>query len=145
MVQTCVQFCIDAERKGIKLNPGKLAICQTEVDYFGHIISGQGLKPDPKKVKAISEMQPPKNRSELETVLGMITYLAKFAPSLSEVTAPMRMLLSSKSEFVWDAAQDEAFNKVKSILTSKLCSDRERDECYLGVVIFTIVFMVEMR
>lgn len=62
-------------------------------------------------------MQPPKNRSELETVLGMITYLEKFAPSLSEVTAPMRMLLSSRSEFVWDAAQDEAFDKVKSILT----------------------------
>lgn len=74
----------------------------------------------------------------------MITYLA-FAPSLSEVTASMRMLLSSRSEFVSDAAQDETFNKVKSILTSKLCSDRERDECYLGVVIFTIVFMVEMR
>lgn len=134
MVQTCVQFCIDAERKGIKLNPEKLAICQTEVDYFSHIISGQCLQRD-----AV-----PKNGSELETVVGMITYLA-FAPSLSEVTAPMRMLLSSRSEFVSDAAQDETFNKTKSILTSKLCSDRERDECYLGVVIFTSVFMVEMR
>lgn len=99
MIQTCVQFCNDAERS-IKLNPEKLAVCETDVDYFGHIISGEGLKPDPKKVKAISEMQPPKTRSELETVLGMITYLAKFAPSLSEVTAPIKMLLSSKSEFV---------------------------------------------
>ena len=106
-----------ARERGIKMNCDKLAVGQTEVEYFGHVISTQGLKPDPKKVKAVQEMQPPQNRAELETVMGMITYLAKFAPNLSEVTSPMRKLLSSKALFSWDSAQSEAFDKVKAILT----------------------------
>ena len=86
-----------ARERGRKINCDKLAIGQTEVENFGHVISTEGLKPDPKKVKAVQEMQPPPNRTELETVMGMITYLAKFAPNLSEVTSPMSKLLSSKA------------------------------------------------
>jgi hypothetical protein len=104
--------------KGIELNSEKLAVGKTAVDYFGHITSAEGLKPAAKKVKAILEMQVPQNRSELKTVLGRITSGSdKVRTDLSEVTAPMRMLLSSKSEFIWNAAQDEAFEKVKSTLT----------------------------
>ena len=106
-----------SREKGIKLNDEKLKVGQSEVEYFGHILSKDGVKPDPKKVNAITDMKPPQNRSELETVLGMINYLAKFAPNLSEVTSPMRQLLSKKSEFVWDSAQEESFEKVKDILT----------------------------
>ena len=49
-------------------------------------------------------MEPPKNGQELETLLGMVNYLAKFTPNLAEITAPMRNLymLKKNSEFVWD-------------------------------------------
>ncbi len=106
-----------SRERGIKLNPDKCIFCATELPFFGNVLTAEGLKPDPAKVKAIKEMAAPKNREELETILGMITYLAKFAPNLSEATAPMRDLLKQKNEFLWDAPQEAAFQHTKDLIT----------------------------
>ncbi|MEW8560660.1 MAG: RNase H-like domain-containing protein, partial [Candidatus Thiodiazotropha sp.] len=106
-----------AEAKGIRFNPEKMEIGVTEVQYFGNIISSSGLKPSPDKISAIKDMSPPSNKNELETILGTINYLSRFAPNLSEITLPMRQLLSKDAEFIWDEAQKTAFQKVKEILT----------------------------
>ena len=103
----------------LKLNRDKLVIGATEVKYFGHIIGADGLKPDPQKIEAINNMAAPTNKKELETMLGMVTYLSKFAPSLSEVTAPLRDLLKQDSEFQWDTQHDEAWKKTKQVITSQ--------------------------
>ena len=57
------------------------------------------MKPDPKKVEAIAKMAKPVNKTELQIILGMANYLAKFAPHLNDVTAPIRDLLKKDSEF----------------------------------------------
>lgn len=106
-----------SREKGVKLNSDKLAVGLTDVPYFGHILSADGLKPDPGKIAAIRDMEHPCDRKELETVLGMINYLAKFSPNLFEITHPMRQLLHNTSEFIWDEPQASAFQKVKEILT----------------------------
>ncbi len=80
--------------KGVKLNPEKLEVGMSEVRYSDHILSADGLKPDPNKVTAIQNMEAPHDKSELQTVLGMINYLARFAPNLSSLTSPMRQLLA---------------------------------------------------
>ena len=54
---------------------------------------------------------------KLETVLDMVTYLAKFAPNLSEVTAPMQGLLKQKNEFLWEASQEAASQHTKDLFT----------------------------
>ena len=92
-----------SRERGVKLNHDKCAFCVTELPFFGNVLTAEGLKPDPAEVRAIRAMTAPKNRAKLETVLGMITYLAKFAPNLSEITAPMRQMLKQRNEFLWDA------------------------------------------
>ncbi|XP_053380789.1 uncharacterized protein K02A2.6-like [Mercenaria mercenaria] len=74
----------------IKLNPDKTEIGKSEIPFFGHLLTSKGLKMDPSKVKAIEQMPSPTTKSELQTVLGMITYLQRFAPNLSEITTPLR-------------------------------------------------------
>ncbi len=106
-----------SRERGVKLNPGKSVICATEVSYFGHLLTAEGVKPDPAKVAAVRDMEPPKDKGELETVLGMINYLSKFAPGLSNVNAPLRQLHKESSEFVWDVQHDKAFKKMKELLT----------------------------
>lgn len=98
-----------SREKEVKLNSDKLAVGLTEVQYFGHILSADGLKTDPGRIVAICDMEHPRDRKELETVLGMINYLAKFSPNLSEITHPMRQLLHNTSEFIWDEPQASAF------------------------------------
>ena len=102
---------------GLRFNPDKIQIGCTQVRYYGHVISSEGLKVCPDKVTAILNMPTPANRAELETLLGMITYLTKFQPNLAEITSPMRELLRKDVEFRWDSAQTEAFHKLKTALT----------------------------
>ena len=83
----------------------------TQLSYFAHIISSEGLKPDPAKVHAVNDMEPPQNKAELETVLGMVNYLSKFGPNLSEITSPMRKLLVKDVEWSWEYPQSQVFDR----------------------------------
>ncbi|XP_052809638.1 uncharacterized protein K02A2.6-like [Mya arenaria] len=106
-----------ARDKGIRFNVDKCRIGLSEIPYFGHMVTSSGLKADTAKIEAIGKIKTPKNRAELETFLGMVTYLQKFAPNLSEITSPMRDLLKKDIEFVWDQPQINAFTKVKQVIT----------------------------
>ena len=107
-----------SRERGVKLNRDKLEVGVTQVKYFGHMLTSEGVRPDPDKASAIESMKPPKDKSELETFLGMVTYLAKCAQNLSEITSPLRMLLTKDTLFSWDTPQMNAFNKVKDVITS---------------------------
>ena len=107
-----------ARDKGVKFNPDKCIVGATEVPFFGHVISSQGLKPDNAKIDAILKLKTPETRAELESLLGMVNYLAKFSRNLAEATAPLRCLLQKDVEFVWDEPQTRAFENVKGIITN---------------------------
>lgn len=69
---------------GIKFNKEKSHICQSQVKYLGHIFSKAGVQVDQAKVKAICDMPPPSNITELQRFLGMITYLGQYIDNLSQ-------------------------------------------------------------
>ena len=45
--------------KNLKLNRSKINFKKKEVKFLGHIVTNQGLKPDPEKIRAIQEMRAP--------------------------------------------------------------------------------------
>ena len=59
-------------KKNVKLNPDKLTVGATEVHYFGHIISAEGLKPDPAKVVAIDCMNNKQERARNHARYGHV-------------------------------------------------------------------------
>ena len=83
----------------------------------GHIVGEQGVSSDPDKIRAIIEMEEPKNLKELWRFMGMANQLGKFSPNLAEYSQPLRELLSPKKSWVWGPAQVESFRKVKEELT----------------------------
>lgn len=103
---------------GLKLNKDKCQFRKTEINYFGHIIGKDGIKPDTEKVRAIAELPSPTNISELRQRIGMINYLGKFLPDLSTTIHPINSLLKSDTMWTWGEAQENAFNKVKGMLIS---------------------------
>ena len=107
---------IDAS--GLKLNPSECVLRQSELRYFGHITTERDVKPDPAKVKALLELSPPNNISELRTVLGMFQYLAKFAYSMSAVMKPMTYLLRADVRWSWDHAEQFPFAQTKRLVTT---------------------------
>ncbi len=104
------------KKKCVRLNPDKCRICVSEVSFCEHTLSHEGLKPDPQKVKAVQEMHPPQSKVELETILRLVTYLARFAPHLSEINASLRQLLKQDNDFVLDTIHDREFQWIKDLI-----------------------------
>jgi hypothetical protein len=65
-----------ARQKGLVFNPDKCHINMVEITFFGNIYSAAGVKPGPQKVQAIVDLKAPTKVKELQTLLGMITYLS---------------------------------------------------------------------
>lgn len=79
-----------------------------------------GFKADPKKATAISDMPPPEDKAALQRFLGMITYLGKYVPNLSELSAPLRQLLHKDVVWSWTQHQQDAFDQLKRCVTNPL-------------------------
>uniref|UniRef100_A0A1A8J2P8 Reverse transcriptase/retrotransposon-derived protein RNase H-like domain-containing protein n=1 Tax=Nothobranchius kuhntae TaxID=321403 RepID=A0A1A8J2P8_NOTKU len=58
-------------------------------------------------------MSPPTDKDGVRRFLGFVTYLSKFIPNLGDVDAPLRQLLKSDMEYVWQPAQQMSFDKLK--------------------------------
>lgn len=102
---------------GVTLNLDKCLFNQSEIKYLGYVINKDGISPDPDKTAAIMNMSPPRNVSELRRFLGMVNQFSKFSPYLSELTHPLRQLLSPKNLWTWNETMDRAFSKIKKCLT----------------------------
>lgn len=66
---------------------------------MGHVIGQDGPKSNAGKVQGIKEMPTLTSKKDLKRFLGMVNYLQKFAPNLSEVTALMRDLMKERNQF----------------------------------------------
>jgi hypothetical protein len=104
--------------QGIKLNTEKVQLRLQEVPFIGHIATDRGLCVDPAKVRAISEMPPPTDVTSLQRLLGMVQYLSKFLPRLSDITKSLRDLTQKDTEWVWDQPQQAALEALKKAVTS---------------------------
>ncbi|XP_055708814.1 uncharacterized protein K02A2.6-like [Phlebotomus papatasi] len=101
---------------GLKLNREKCVFNQSSVIFLGHRISADGLRPDESKLQAIDQLQVPTDKKSLQRFLGMINYVGKFIPNLSDRTEPLRQLLKKDSSWVWTEYQQRAFEKLKMFL-----------------------------
>ena len=99
---------------GLKLNRAKCHFGKSEIQYFGHLISADGLRPDPSKVKAVTQMASPTSVEELRQVLGLINYVGRFLPDLSTKLHPITDLLKRENDWVWSEAQERVFETVKA-------------------------------
>ncbi|XP_028404008.1 uncharacterized protein K02A2.6-like [Dendronephthya gigantea] len=104
---------------GIKLNREKCIIKTAECSFFGMVYTANGVKPDPEKVIAIQNMEPPKDKKELHTFLGMVNYLAPFMPNLASHTAPLRELIRDNVDYKWSPSHTRAFNILKCQISTE--------------------------
>ncbi len=63
---------------GLKLSLDKCNFFQTEVRYLGHIVSREGVKTDPEKIRGLKTWPRPQNLKELKSFLGFSGYYRRF-------------------------------------------------------------------
>lgn len=100
----------------LKLQPDKCEFLRKEVGYLGHIISEEGLKPDPNKIKSVKEFPIPKSPKDIKSFLGLISYYRRFIPEFSKLSKPLTSLLKKDASFLWTNEQQLAFETLKDKL-----------------------------
>lgn len=85
--------------------------------FLGHVLTKEGLKVDPNKIKAIEQMPKPVNVQGIQRFCGMINYLSRFLPKISRVLEPLRKLTVKDTPWQWGKPQEEAFQKAKDAVT----------------------------
>ena len=96
----------------------KTEFLKTEVAYLGHIISENGISPNPKKIKEILELPPPNDLKSVQRFLGMAGYYRRFIQNYSELSKPLSLLTHKNHEFQWTDEQQKSFERLKKEMTS---------------------------
>lgn len=107
-----------AREINLRLNPLKFKFRLDQVCYVGHIFTKEGLKADPTKTEVINKMPVPEDVPALQRFLGMVNYLGKYIPKLSEIAAPLKQLTRRDTAWCWLPQHQQAFDQLKSCLTS---------------------------
>ena len=115
---------------GLKLKPSKCEYMSTTLDFLGHIISAEGLRVDPYKVKAISGLEPPTKIRGVRAFLGMCSYYRKFIKNMATIAKPLTDLTKKDTPFEWTTECQRAFDTLKAALqnTPTLAYPKEADD-----------------
>ena len=104
-------------KDGLKLRKSKCQFNMKELVFLGHNISHRGVEADTQKIAPISDMPNSTNKKELQRFLGMVNYLGKFIPNLSNETSPLRQLLAKDVMWSFNQPQIDAVNRLKQLVT----------------------------
>ena len=97
----------------LKLRPDKCSFLQTEVEFLGHLISTDGIKPDPKKIERVRDCRTPTTPREVKSFLGLAGYYRKFVEGFSKIAHSMIELTKDDVPFQWNDEAEAAFQTLK--------------------------------
>ena len=91
-----------------------------EIEFVGRIITDTGIKPDEKKFSAIRQFPTSTCIKDVKAFLGLANQLESFIPDLAHMTSAIRPLLKKGTSWNWLPEHQNAFEKIKEILTSDM-------------------------
>ncbi len=98
----------------IKLKLPKCTLFHFRLEYLGHILSSEGIAPNPKYIEKCLRFPKPTTRKELQRFIGVLNWVSIYVPLLSLLLAPLTELLKSKYQTKpllssWASVHDVAF------------------------------------
>jgi hypothetical protein len=88
--------------------------------YLGHIITQNGIKPDPTLTKAVSDFPQPKTIKDVQSFLGLSGYYRRFIKDYAKIAEPLikqlRQLKERNYYLNWSPECTKAFETLKKKL-----------------------------
>ena len=109
------------EKANLRLKLEKCKFMQSSVDYLGHVISADGVAPNPEKIEAILNFKRPRTVRELQSFLGLASYYRRFIKDFA--TIAHALIIQAKGQphtkITWGAEEITAFDQLRMCLTSE--------------------------
>jgi hypothetical protein len=97
----------------LKAYPVKHQFVVDSIEYLGHIVSKNGLAPDPKTVKAIKDYTRPRFVKEIRSSLGSVGFYRRDTRNFAEIGKPLTLLSQKDKQFMWTSDKEKQFEKKK--------------------------------
>src|SRR4051794_5334584 len=129
------------DRYMIKLNPKKCFFGIPGGQVLGYLISARGIEANPKKIKAILDMDRPTNLKQIQRLAGRVAALSRSIARLREKALPLYALMQKTSKFEWTNEAQSALDEFKRILSTSpiLVTPHEREMILLYIAATTQV------
>lgn len=105
-------------KANLKIQPDKCEFLRKEVAYLGHLITQDGVKPNPSKIDCIRNFPEPKTQKEIKSFLGLAGYYRRFISNFAKISKPLTKLLQKDIPFNFDSNCKNSFEELKTALTS---------------------------
>ena len=103
----------------LKVQLDKSEFLRKDVEFLGHIITPDGIKPNPSKILAIEKYPIPTTTKEIKRFLGLIGYYRRFIANFARITSPLTKCLKKGAKInLRDPDYIQAFNHCKELLTN---------------------------
>ena len=102
----------------LRVKLSKCTFGARQVRYLGHLISEDGVKPDPTKIEAVQNLSTPNSIKSVRHFVGLASYYRRFIKGFSTIAAPLTDLTKKNARFEWSEACDHAFETLKALLCS---------------------------
>ena len=89
-----------------------------ELEYLGHLITSDGVKPNPDKIASVKNFEVPRTPKQIKSFLGLAGYYRKFIKNFSLIAKPLTELTKEKVLFEWTTHCQKSFETLKE----KLCT-----------------------
>ncbi|GBG82512.1 hypothetical protein CBR_g34889 [Chara braunii] len=99
-----------------KANHDKCEFAQQELEYLGHYVTPQGIRPLEDKIEALRVWPEPTNTTDVRSFMGLAGYYQRFITGYSRIAAPMTRLQSPKVPFVFDDDARRSFQALKTAM-----------------------------
>jgi hypothetical protein len=100
----------------LKLNPSKCCFAAKTITFLGHMVSQEGIQPDPGKIEALLHFPTPKNVTSVRSFLGLTGYYRKYVKGYSKLARSLFELTRKDVAFVWDVGCERAYQALKAAL-----------------------------
>ena len=102
---------------GLIIQKSKCIFGVQELEYLGHLITVEGVRPLPSRIEVIRNFSTPDSRSSLQRFLGMINFYHRFLPTIASQLAPLHAASSGRGkELTWTTECQKAFENAKAAL-----------------------------
>lgn len=103
----------------LKLQIDKCNFLKKETEYLGHILTSEGVKPNPDKIKNIISLKLPTTQKQIKIFLGITGYYRKFIKDYAKIAHPLTKYLKKDSRInVQDPSYINAFEQLKQLITT---------------------------